>query len=65
MRLLSMQARLPCVPKVYAASDNADGAMRSPSGYRFPPHVVMERGATLRQWLQVRLPCWGKIFLRM
>ena len=52
MRLLARRAELPCVPQVFAASDNADGALRSPSGWPFPPYVVMERGATLREWLK-------------
>ena len=55
MRLLARRAELPCVPQVFAASDNADGALRSPSGWPFPPYVVMERGATLREWLQASL----------
>jgi hypothetical protein len=52
--LLRRRAELPCVPKLFDVSDNADRRLRSPSGYAFPPYVVMERGATMREWLEVR-----------
>ena len=58
MRLLSQPRALPCVPRLYGASANADGAAALGNGrsvYEFPPYIIMERGATLREWLQVRL----------
>jgi hypothetical protein len=38
------------LPELRRASDNADGAARSRSGYTFPPYFVLERGMTLREW---------------
>ena len=38
------------LPELLHAHDNADGAARSRSGYVFPPHLVLERGITLRAW---------------
>jgi serine/threonine protein kinase len=40
------------MPDLLHADDNASGAVRSRSGYVFPPFFVLERGTTLRTWLQ-------------
>jgi hypothetical protein len=32
--------------------DNADGAVRSPSGFGFPPHSIPDQGQPLEAWLQ-------------
>ena len=40
------------MPDLLYATDNASGAIRSQSGYAFPPFLVLERGTTLRTWLQ-------------
>jgi serine/threonine protein kinase len=32
--------------------DNADGALRSPGGYVFPPHIMIERGEPLDEWIK-------------
>lgn len=39
------------MPDLLHASDNATGAVRSRSGYHFPPFLVLERGTTLKKWL--------------
>ena len=31
--------------------DNADQALRGPGGYVFPPHIVIERGEPLDEWI--------------
>ena len=33
------------LPQLVFATNNADGAVRSRSGYRFPPMLILERGA--------------------
>jgi hypothetical protein len=33
------------LPQYHAADANATGAVRSPSGFAYPPFAVMERGA--------------------
>jgi hypothetical protein len=38
------------LPKLRRASDNANGAVRSRSGYAFPPYFVLERGMSMRDW---------------
>jgi hypothetical protein len=38
------------LPKIWYANDNIDGAVRSASGYVFPPFFVLERGMTLKEW---------------
>ena len=35
------------LPELRTASDNANGAVRSRSGFVFPPYLVSERGITL------------------
>ena len=66
----------PILPRIWYASANIDGAVRSRSGYAFPPFFVLERGMTLREWcgrergfFEVRSPsrgfcgcaaCWGE-----
>jgi hypothetical protein len=40
------------LPELRRASDNGDGAVRSRSGYVFPPFFILERGITLREWRQ-------------
>ena len=39
------------MPDLLQAHDNAAGAVRSRSGYAFPPFLVLERGTTLKKWL--------------
>jgi hypothetical protein len=39
------------LPPVHGGTDNADGTVRSPSGFPYPPYLVMERGAPLNEWL--------------
>jgi serine/threonine protein kinase len=50
--LYRMPALAIIMPPLFHADDNAAGAVRSRSGYTFPPFLVLERGTTLRQWLQ-------------
>ena len=38
------------LPDLIRAHDNADGAVRSRSGFVFPPFFVLERGMTLSEW---------------
>jgi serine/threonine protein kinase len=46
-----------CLPDLLQTHDNADGSIVSRSGYRFPPFMVLDRGLTLSQWLELdRLP---------
>ena len=53
------------LPPLIQASDNANGAVVSPSGYVYSPFIVMERGATLTEcapclvllWLLPCSPC--------
>ena len=40
------------LPQLIHASDNAGSAVRSRSGYAFPPFVVLERGLTLKEWVK-------------
>ena len=40
------------LPAILHASDNANGAERSQSGYVFPPFMVLERGVTMREWAE-------------
>ena len=40
------------LPPLVEASDNANGAVRSPSGFVYPPYIIMERGITLSKWRQ-------------
>ena len=42
------------LPAMLHASANDDGGARSRSGYVFPPFLVLERGMTLREWMQRR-----------
>ena len=42
-----------CLPELILANDNARGDVQSHSGYTFPPFLVMDRGITLDQWLEV------------
>ena len=42
-----------CLPQLIAASDNAEGEACSQSGFRFPAFMIMDRGITLLQWLEV------------
>lgn len=39
------------MPDLLQVHDNAGGAVRSRSGYTFPPFLVLERGTTLRTWM--------------
>jgi hypothetical protein len=43
-----------CMPQLMHADDNAKGTIVSRSGYRFPPFLVLDRGVTLTQWLDVK-----------
>ena len=38
------------LPSLLHASDNANGALRSRSGFRMPPFLALERGTTLKAW---------------
>ena len=40
------------MPAVRAVVPNADGAVRSASGWSFPPCIVIERGESLDKWAQ-------------
>jgi hypothetical protein len=42
-----LRAMMAATRNVYS---NADGALRSPKGYAFPPHIVIERGEPLDEW---------------
>jgi serine/threonine protein kinase len=35
-------------------TDNADGRIVSRNGYRFPPFMALDRGFTLKEWLEVQ-----------
>ena len=39
------------LPPVHGGSSNHDGATRSPSGFVFPPYLILERGVSLSEWL--------------
>jgi serine/threonine protein kinase len=38
------------LPQVFHGGDNANGALKSPGGFVFPPFLVLERGAPLPTW---------------
>jgi hypothetical protein len=38
------------LPSLLYAYSNADGSLRSRSGFVFPPFLVLERGVTLKAW---------------
>jgi hypothetical protein len=38
------------MPATHEVYDNADGALRGPGGYAFPPFIVIERGEPLDEW---------------
>ena len=40
----------PIMPECFERSDNADGSLRAPSGYVFPPVMVFERGESLNEF---------------
>ena len=40
------------LPAILYASANANGDVRSQSGYVFPPFMVLERGITMREWVK-------------
>ena len=40
------------LPAILHANDNANGDIRSQSGYAFPPFMVLERGITMREWVK-------------
>ena len=40
------------MPDLLQVADNADGTVCSRSGYTFPPFLVLERGTTLRKWME-------------
>lgn len=40
------------LPRLVAAVDNEEGAVRSHGGFRFPPYIVLARGVTLAAWAQ-------------
>jgi serine/threonine protein kinase len=35
-----------------AVCHNADGALRAPNGFVFPPHIVIERGEPMDEWVK-------------
>jgi serine/threonine protein kinase len=41
-----------CLPELLHADDNAQGQVVSRNGYRFPPFMALDRGVTLKEWLQ-------------
>jgi hypothetical protein len=43
-----------CLPELVHFDDNAHGQVVSRNGYRFPPYLALDRGITLKGWLQVR-----------
>ena len=38
------------MPATLTVEDNASGECRAPSGYVFPPFVIIERGESLEEW---------------
>ena len=42
------------LPRLLRATANRERAICSPSGYAFPPFMILERGMTLLDWLQTR-----------
>ena len=40
------------LPELLAANNNANGAVRSSTNFVFPPHIVLERGITLTEWVR-------------
>jgi hypothetical protein len=44
-----LRAMMAATRNVYS---NADAALRSPKGYAFPPHIVIERGEPLDEWIK-------------
>jgi serine/threonine protein kinase len=40
------------LPAIMHATTNLNGAVASPSGYHFPPFLVIERGTSLGDWMQ-------------
>jgi serine/threonine protein kinase len=55
-----LRAMMAATRHVYA---NADGALKSPDGYAFPPHIVIERGEPLDEWMKrmVQRTAGGKL----
>ena len=42
------------LPPIHGGADNADGAVQSPSGFVYPPFLVLERGVSLSEWLTLQ-----------
>ena len=38
------------MPATLAIEDNADGHVKTPYGYAFPPFVIIEHGQSLHEW---------------
>jgi serine/threonine protein kinase len=41
-----------CLPHLTHADDNSHGKLVSRNGYRFPPFMALDRGITLKEWLE-------------
>jgi hypothetical protein len=50
VELYSREELRKIMPRIYEAHDNADKAIRDPSGYEFPPVLVIERGESLDEF---------------
>jgi hypothetical protein len=48
-----VQARMPAT---LAVESNDDGRWRMPTGYRFPPFVIIERGQSMDEWAHKNKP---------
>lgn len=51
MRIYSDSVLRHTLPPLHFACPNDDGALCSPSGWRFPPFLALERGVSLQEWL--------------
>ena len=53
VRLYKDGALRRAMPRLFVANGNRGGEWRSRSGLPLPPHIVLERGVTLREWSRV------------
>lgn len=54
--LYSTPALRAVLPAALRMCPNSDGAVRSPSGYAFPPFIIVERGEALNEWASRSAP---------
>ena len=67
LRLYRHPVLSQALPPLVAACDNAHGAVRSAAGGGavLPPHLVLERGVTLRQWAAEAPRGFGEVYTMM